>query len=112
MGVRRAGKNVGEFLVETVGEAVTEALLSVLACALLVGLALIAYLSWTFSPRLTLAGAGLCSLFLAHGAWRGYRDPAKGRRRRGVAAVTTVGFTLTAATAVFLLLYADGCDCL
>ncbi|MFD6281211.1 lysine transporter LysE [Streptomyces sp. NPDC060209] len=112
MGVRRAAKGIGEFLVETVGETIAEALLSLLACALLVCLVFIAYLSWSLSPRLTVVGGGLLSLFLAHGAWVTFRDPARGRRRRGVAAVTTVGFTLTAATAVFLLFYATGCDCL
>lgn len=70
MGVRRAAKGAGEFLMETVAEAVAEVILPLLACALLACLALIAYLSWSFSPRLTVAGAGLLSLFLAHGAWR------------------------------------------
>ncbi|MGW4688512.1 lysine transporter LysE [Streptomyces sp. NPDC004244] len=97
---------------ETVGEAVAELVLTLLACALLACLALIVYMSWSFSPRLTVAGAGLISLFLAHGAWRIFRDPAKGRRRRGLAAVTTAGFTLTATTGVFLLFYGTGCGCL
>lgn len=48
---------------------------------------------------------------MAHGAWRTFRAPAKGRRRRGLAAVTTVVFTTTAATAVFLVFYATGCGC-
>ncbi|MFD8026590.1 lysine transporter LysE [Streptomyces lavendulae] len=112
MGVRRAAKAISEFLMETVGEAVAELVLTLLACALLAGLTLIVYLSWSFSPRLTVAGAGLFSLFLAHGAWRFFRDPAKGRRRRGLAAVPTAVFTLTAATGVFLLLYGTGCGCL
>ncbi|MGF0164371.1 lysine transporter LysE [Streptomyces albidoflavus] len=111
MGVRRAAKGVGDFLVETVGEAVAEVILSLLACALLGCLALIAYLSWSLSPRFTIAGAGLLSLFLAHGAWRAFRTPAKGRRG-GLAALTAAGFTVTAMTALFLLLYATGCDCL
>ncbi|MET8754167.1 lysine transporter LysE [Streptomyces sp. NPDC004667] len=105
-------KGVSEFLMEAVGEAVAEVILTLLACALLACLALIAYLSWSFSPRLTVTGAGLLSLFLAHGAWRTFRDPAKGRSRRGLAAVTTAGFTLTAATGVFLLFYGTGCGCL
>ncbi|MFE2850364.1 lysine transporter LysE [Streptomyces lavendulae] len=112
MGVRRAAKGISEFLMETVGEAVAELVLTLLACALLAGLALIVYLSWSFSPRLTVAGAGLFSLFLAHGAWRIFRDPAKGRRQRRLATVTTAVFTLTAATGVFLLLYGTGCGCL
>ncbi|MGW6414570.1 hypothetical protein [Streptomyces sp. NPDC055055] len=33
-------------------------------------------------------------------------------RRRGLAAVSAAGFTLTAATALFLFFYATGCDCL
>ncbi|MFH8477047.1 lysine transporter LysE [Streptomyces sp. NPDC018000] len=111
MGARRAAKRVGEFLIETVGEAVAEAILSLLACALLACLALIAYLSWSFSPRLTLAAAGLLSLSLAHGAWQIFRAPTKGHRR-GFAALTVAGFTLTAMTAFFLLFYATGCACL
>lgn len=112
MRVRRVAKRISEFLLETVGEAVAEVILTLLACALLAGLALIVYLSWSFSPRLTVAGAGLLSLFLAHGAWKIFRDPAKGRGHRGLAAATTTGFTLTAATAVFLLLYGAGCGCM
>ncbi|MFF7888713.1 lysine transporter LysE [Streptomyces sp. NPDC020794] len=106
MGVRRAAKGVGDFLIEMVGEAVAEVILSLLGC-----LALIAYLSWSFSPRFTIAGAGLLSFFLAHGAWQTFRTATKGRRR-GLAALTAVGFTVTAMTALFLLLYATGCDCL
>lgn len=84
--------------------------MSLLACALLAGLALIAYLSWPFSPRLTTAGAGLLSLFLAHGAWQTFRAPAEGGRR-GLAALTAAGFTLAVGTAVFLLFYGTGCNC-
>ncbi|MET9693657.1 hypothetical protein ABZY81_35385 [Streptomyces sp. NPDC006514] len=83
MGVRRAVKGVGEFLIEAVGETLGEAVLTLLACALLASpllacLVLIAHLSWSFSPRLTIAGAGLLSLFLAHGAWRTFRAPRTG----------------------------------
>ncbi|MFB4420477.1 lysine transporter LysE [Streptomyces sp. QL37] len=112
MRVRRAAKGVGDFVVESIGEAVAEVVLGVLACALLAGLALIAYLSWSFSPLLTVAGTGLLSLFLAHGAWGTFRDPVEGRRRRGWTAVAAVCFTLVAATAAFLLLYASDCGCL
>ncbi|MFJ1610775.1 lysine transporter LysE [Streptomyces sp. NPDC088253] len=107
MGVRRAAKGVGDFLIEMVGEAVAEVILSLLACALLGCLALIA--SWSFSPRFTIAGAGLLSFFLAHGAWQTFRTPTKGRRR-GLATLTAVGFTVAAMTALFLLLYATGSD--
>ncbi|MFB6615741.1 lysine transporter LysE [Streptomyces sp. NPDC056367] len=106
MRVRKVVKGIGDFLVELVGETVGELILNVIATALLAGLTLIAYLSWSFSPRLTVAGAGLLSLFLAHGARRSFRRPAKGHRSR-LAAVTTAGFALTAATAVFLLFYAE-----
>ncbi|MFF4323337.1 lysine transporter LysE [Streptomyces sp. NPDC001568] len=102
---------MGDFLIETVGEAVAEVILSLLACTLLGCLALIAYLSWSFSPRLTIAGAGLLSLFLAHGAWQTFGTPAKGRRR-GLTALTAASFTLVGLTALFLLLYATGCNCL
>ncbi|MDX3800645.1 lysine transporter LysE [Streptomyces sp. AK04-3B] len=111
MRIRRAAEGVGEFLTETVGEVVADLILNVLACALLGCLVLTACLSWSFSPRLTIAGAGLLSLFLAHGAWQTFRNPTKGHPR-GLAALTAAGFTLTAMTALFLLLYATGCDCL
>lgn len=104
-------KGISEFLMETVGEAIAEVILALLACALLAGLALAVCLSWSFSPRLTVAVAGLLSLFFAHGAWRTFRDPSRGRGHRGLAAATTTGFTLAAATAVFLLLYGAGCAC-
>jgi TRAP-type C4-dicarboxylate transport system permease small subunit len=111
VGVRRAARGVGDFLIDTVGEAVAEVILTLFACLLLGCLVLIAYVSWSASPRLTVAGAGLLSCFLAHGAWQTSRTPAKGRRR-GLAAVTAAGFTGAAATALFLLLYSPGCDCL
>lgn len=112
MGARRMAKGIGEFLMELVGEAVAEVILGLLACALLLSLGLIAYLSWSFSPRLTVAGAGGLSLFLAYGAWGAFRNPSKDSRRRGVAAVATGGFTLAAATAVFLFFYGSDCGCL
>ncbi|MFG3304900.1 lysine transporter LysE [Streptomyces wuyuanensis] len=111
MGIRRAAKSVIDFLIETVGEAVAEVILSLLACALLGCMVLIAYLSWSVSPRLTIAGAGLLGLFLAHGAWQTLRTPMKGRRS-GLAALATTGFTLAATAALFLHLYTTGCDCL
>jgi hypothetical protein len=77
VGVRRAAESVGEFLIDTVGEAVGEVILSLLACVLLGCLVLIAYLSWSASPRFTIAGAGLLSCFLAHGAWQTFRTPAE-----------------------------------
>lgn len=103
--VRRALKKTGEFVIELVGEVVGEAILTLLAVALLGGLGFVAYLSWSFSPRLTLGGAGLLSLLLAHGAWARFRDPARAGRGRRLAAVTSAVFTGTAVTAVFLLLY-------
>ncbi|CAM5669500.1 Lysine transporter LysE OS=Streptomyces tendae OX=1932 GN=GUR47_35530 PE=4 SV=1 [Streptomyces tendae] len=111
MGVRRAAKGFGDFLIDTVGEAVAEVILSVLACILLGCLALIVYLSWSASPRLTIAGAGLLSCLLAHGAWQTFRRPGK-VRSRGLAALTAAVFTGAAATALFLLFYVPGCDCL
>ncbi|MEU5143567.1 lysine transporter LysE [Streptomyces sp. NPDC021139] len=111
MGFRRAARNVGEFLADTVGEAVAEVVLSLLACLLLGCLVLIAYLSWSFDPRLTVAGAGFLSLLLAHGAWRTFRARQNGRRR-GLAALTATVFGAAAATALFLLLYATDCGCL
>ncbi|MFG2769293.1 lysine transporter LysE [Streptomyces sp. NPDC048350] len=107
MRVRSVAKGVGEFLTETVGEFVTEIVLTVLATALLAGLVLAAWWSWSHSPRLTGGGGALLALLVAHGAWAKFRDPAVARRRRGLAAVTSAGFTAVAATAVFLLLYAE-----
>ncbi|MFE7892798.1 lysine transporter LysE [Streptomyces sp. NPDC057412] len=111
MGVRKAAKGVGDFLAETAGEAVMEVLLSLLACAVLGCLVLTVYLSWSYSPRFTIAGVGLLSLVLAYGGWHAFRSPGKGRRR-GLAALTAAGFTVAAVTALFLLLYGTGCDCL
>ncbi|MFC8952209.1 lysine transporter LysE [Streptomyces sp. NPDC057101] len=110
--VRRVAKGIGEFLTETVGEAASELVLTVLACALLGGLVLLAYLSWSSSPRLTLAGAGLLSAVLAHGAWVRSRGPDRSRRGRRFTAVTGGAFSVAAATAAFLLVYATECDCL
>ncbi|MGW7318745.1 hypothetical protein [Streptomyces sp. NPDC054865] len=45
MGIRRAAKGVGDFLIETLGEAVAEVVLSLLACVVLGCLALIAYVA-------------------------------------------------------------------
>ncbi|MEU7009824.1 lysine transporter LysE [Streptomyces sp. NPDC046332] len=103
MRVRSVAKGVSEFLTETVGEIV----LTLLATALLAGLVLAAWWSWSHSPRLTVGGGALLALLVAHGAWARFRDPAVARRRRGLAAVTSAGFTAVAATAVFLLLYAE-----
>ncbi|MEV6261115.1 lysine transporter LysE [Streptomyces sp. NPDC051784] len=111
VGTRRLIRGIGDFLKEAVGEIVAEAILGVLACALLGGLALIAYLSWSLSPRLTVAGAGLSAVLLAHGAWQ-HSGRTRKERRRGFAALTAAAFTLAAATTLFLLLYADGCGCL
>ncbi|MBB1247035.1 lysine transporter LysE [Streptomyces durbertensis] len=111
MRVRRAAERVGEFLIDAVGEVVAELLLRLLACGLLACLALVAYLSWSFSPRLTLAGAGLLGVLLAHGAWRFFRPAPKGGRR-GLAAVTVAGFGATAVAALLLLFYATDCGCL
>jgi TRAP-type C4-dicarboxylate transport system permease small subunit len=91
VGVRRAAKKTVKFLLETVGEAVGELILTLLACALLGCLALIGYASWSFSPRLTLAGAGLISLFLAHGAG----GPSAIPRRGAPVGVTATGVTAT-----------------
>ncbi|MFS0692985.1 lysine transporter LysE [Streptomyces nitrosporeus] len=110
-GIRRAAKGTGRFLGEVAGETVAEMVLGLLACVLLGGLALLVYLSWSLSPRATLAGAGLLTLLLAHGAWAAYRDAGKKHRRRGVAAVTATVFTSAAVTAAFLLFYATDCGC-
>ncbi|MFI7383957.1 lysine transporter LysE [Streptomyces sp. NPDC049813] len=104
-------KGLGEFLTDTVGDAVAEVVLTVLACALLAALAGIAYLSWSFSPRGTLAGAGVFSLLFAHGVWRLYRKSVPGRGHRVLAAVTTTLVVVTACTVAFLLFYASGCGC-
>jgi len=89
MRVERFWKSLGEFLSETVGEAVAEVVLTLLACALLAALVGIAYLSWSFSPRGTLAGAGVFGLLLAHDAWRLRRKSVKKRGHRILAAATT-----------------------
>ncbi|WP_318209921.1 lysine transporter LysE [Streptomyces sp. SJL17-1] len=106
--VRRALRGAGNLLVDLVGDAVAEVVLTLLALALLGGLGFVACLSWSFSPGLTLVGATLLSLLLAHGAWARFRDRARAGRGRRLAAVTSAFFTVTAVTAVFLLLYGTG----
>ncbi|WOX26408.1 lysine transporter LysE [Streptomyces solicathayae] len=112
MGARRTAKRAGKWPAEQVGEFLAEAILNVVACVLLGSLILITYLSWTWSPRLTVAGFGLFGLLLAHGAWRTFRAPAKSLGCRRTAAVTTAIFTAVAATAFFLLAFAADCGCL
>ncbi|MFE6891002.1 hypothetical protein [Streptomyces sp. NPDC057694] len=109
MGGRVTVKGFAEFLADTVGELVAEAVLSVLACLLLAALVGTAYLSWSVSPRGTLIGAGVFSLLFAHGAWSRYRKSARKRGHRALAAVTTTLFVVTTCTAAFLFFYASGC---
>ncbi|WP_329034343.1 lysine transporter LysE [Streptomyces sp. NBC_00178] len=111
MKVREVVRGVGAFLRETVGEAVAEVVLGVLACAVLAALVPAVVRSWSLSPVSTIAGAGLLSLLLAHGGWNTFREPGRSRARRGVAAAGTVGFAVAAGLAGFLVFYGTGCDC-
>ncbi|MEU7022427.1 lysine transporter LysE [Streptomyces sp. NPDC046203] len=105
-------RGIGDFLTETVGETLADLILQGLACALLAALAALTYLGWSFSPHLTLAGAGALGAFLAYGAVSAFRTPAKSRRYRWFAAAGAIAFTAVAGVAVFLLLYGTGCGCL
>ncbi|MFI8003343.1 lysine transporter LysE [Streptomyces sp. NPDC086010] len=111
MGVREVVKDVGDFLLETVGEAVAEVVLGVLACAVLAALVSAVVLSWSLSPVSTIAGAGLLSLLLAHGGRNSFRKPGRSRARRGAAAAGTAGFAVATGVAAFLVFHGTGCDC-
>ncbi|MEU2246701.1 hypothetical protein [Streptomyces sp. NPDC019224] len=111
MGIGRTAKRVGEHLREQTVEAVGELALTALACILLGALIWAAHLSWSASPRLTVAGSVLAGLAFIHGAWTMLRAPSQHPRRRGVAATTTALLALGAGTSLFLAFYATGCDC-
>ncbi|MGW6392138.1 lysine transporter LysE [Streptomyces sp. NPDC055103] len=97
---------VKEFLKETVGEFVGEAVLEITACLLLIGLVALAVWGWSVSPPLTGGAAGTLALLAGYGAWETFRGPA--RRRRGRLAAFAVGaFGCVALFAYF----ASGCSC-
>lgn len=103
--------NWGKPLRELITEFVGEAALTVLACILLGSLLWVAHRSWQINPRLTVAGTALAGVAFTHGAWTTLRTPTKGGPRRGVAAATTAFFALSSGVALYLALYATGCDC-
>ncbi|MFF9339619.1 MULTISPECIES: hypothetical protein [unclassified Streptomyces] len=99
-------KGIREFVVETVGDLVLEALVCLLLLAVVGGVLVLAALGYSVSPAGTLTAAGLFVAFTGYGAVELFRGP--GRRRPGrltTAAVVTAG---TAATLAFL---AVECGC-
>lgn len=100
--VRKAGRAVGEFL----GEAVLEALLTVVACVLLAGVVFVFLWGWGRSPLLTGGLGGTVLAFLGYGAWEMFRPARSGRRGR-LAAAALASFTAAAVFAYFAL----SCNC-
>ncbi|MFJ4337414.1 lysine transporter LysE [Streptomyces sp. NPDC088915] len=95
-------KGTAEEIVEAVGEVVVQAL----ACALLIGLAVLAVWGWSVSPVLTGAGGGLFALFTGYGLWEMFRGSERHRKGRlASAAVVTAGCVLLFAY------FASGCSC-
>ncbi|MET9930368.1 MULTISPECIES: lysine transporter LysE [unclassified Streptomyces] len=92
--------------VEEIAEAVGEVVVQALACALLIGLAILAVWGWSVSPVLTGAGGGLFALFTGYGLWETFRGSERHRKGRlASAAVVTAGCVLLFAY------FASGCSC-
>ncbi len=103
-----AGRVVGflkgtvEEIVGTVGEVVVQAL----ACALLIGLAILAVWGWSVSPVLTGSGGGLFALFTGYGLWEMFRGSERHRKGRLASAAV-----VTATVVLFFAYFASGCSC-
>ncbi|MET7784047.1 hypothetical protein ABZU94_39450 [Streptomyces mirabilis] len=99
-------RGVGSFLKELLEELVGEAVLTVLACLAVVGLALGFVWGWERSPLVTGGVGGAALALLGHGGWELLRPARPGRRGRlaGVAAAT---FAVAAA----FIAYAWSCTC-
>ncbi|MFC8367548.1 lysine transporter LysE [Streptomyces sp. CB02400] len=91
---------------EFLGELAGEAVLTVVACLAVVGLALAFVWGWEHDPLVTGGAGGALLAFLGYGGWELSRPTESGRRGRlaGSAAATF------AVAAVFIA-YAWSCDC-
>ncbi|MFF3582272.1 hypothetical protein [Streptomyces mirabilis] len=99
-------RGIGSFLKELLEEIVGEAVLTVLACLAVAGLALGFVWGWERSPLVTGGAGGAVLAFLGYGGWELLRPARPGRRGRlaGVAAAT---FAVAAA----FIAYAWSCTC-
>ncbi|MFG1665201.1 hypothetical protein [Streptomyces sp. Y7] len=102
----RVIRGVGSFLKELVEELVGEAVLTLLACVAVLGLALAFIWGWERNSLVTMAVGGPSLAFLGYGAWEFFRPSRPGKRGRlaGAAAATF-------AVAAGLVAYAWSCDC-
>ncbi|MER7683495.1 lysine transporter LysE [Streptomyces sp. NPDC097610] len=100
--IRGIGSFLKEFLVELVGEAV----LTLVACCAVAGLALAFVRGWEHSPPLTEGAGGALLVFLGYGGWELLRPARPGRRGR-VAGVAAAAF----AVAALFIAYAASCTC-
>ncbi|AVV42126.1 hypothetical protein PYK79_09745 [Streptomyces sp. ID05-04B] len=99
-------RGVGSFLKEFLTELVGEAILSVIVCLAVAGLALAFVWGWERSPLVTGGAGGALLAFLVHGGWELLRPSKPGRRGRlAGAAAATFG------VAVVFITYAWSCNC-
>ncbi|WP_199549996.1 hypothetical protein [Streptomyces sp. N35] len=91
---------------ELLAEFVGDAMLSVLACLTVLGLAMAFAWGWSISPLLAGGTGAAVLLFLAYGGWELHRPIRPGRATRLATAATA---TFIAAAA--LALYAADCAC-
>ncbi|QXE38286.1 hypothetical protein KQY30_32695 [Streptomyces sp. GMY02] len=103
---RRAWEGIKDFLVETVGEIVFDAVVQVVSCALLVGVVVGLVWGWRRSPELTL-GATAVLLTGALAAVTAWRHPGPLRAKRMLA----TGLTALLVLAGWFILYGSNCQC-
>ncbi|MCT9106123.1 hypothetical protein N4G69_10855 [Streptomyces mirabilis] len=99
-------RGIGSFLKELLEELAGEAVLTVVACLAVAGLAWAFVWGWERSPLVTGGASGALLAFLGYGGWELLRPARPGRRGRlaGVAAAT---FAVVAA----FIAYAWSCTC-
>ncbi|MFB7189366.1 hypothetical protein ACFCZT_29510 [Streptomyces sp. NPDC056230] len=99
-------RGIGSFLRELLEELAGEAVLTVVACLALAGLALAFVRGWERSPLVTGGAGGALLAFLGYGGWELLHPARPGRRGRlaGAAAATF-------AVAALFIAYAWSCTC-
>ncbi|WP_157839923.1 hypothetical protein [Streptomyces megasporus] len=103
---RRVIRGIGSFSREFLGEFIGEAVLTVVACLTVLGLALVFVWGWERGPLVTGGAGGAALVFLGYGGWELLRPARPGRRGR-LAGVAGIAFTVAA---VFVG-YASSCGC-
>ena len=104
--VLRVIRGVGSFLKELLAELAGEAVLTVVACLAVAGLALASVWGWERSPLITGGVGGVLLAFLGYGSWELLRPAKPGRRGRLARAAAT-----TFAVAAVFLAYVWSCNC-